>query len=129
MCQSSDGNHVCQCPGGKTERYLQPSLLLVLHLKPSYGYELLGKINDFGFMDGSVDPGTIYRHLRRLEDDGFVSSKWDTTGTGPARRFYEITPDGEELLIDWVMFMERNYHNLGKFLNQFRHTLSKKGKI
>lgn len=127
MCQKSDENHVCHCPGGKTERYLQPSLLLGLYLKPSYGYELLRKINDLGFMDGSVDPGTIYRHLRRLEYDGFVSSKWDTTGTGPARRFYEITPDGEALLKDWVMFMERNYKSLGSFLNQYRQILSKKG--
>jgi PadR family transcriptional regulator PadR len=101
-------------------------LLLALHLKPSYGYDLLGKINDFGFVDGSLDPGTVDRHLRRLEDDGFVSSKWDTTGTGPARRFYEITPEGEILLGNWVMFMERNYNNLGNFLNQYRQTLCEK---
>jgi len=123
MCQSTNETHVCHCPGGKTERYLQPSLLLALHLKPSYGYLLIEKIKDFGFMDGDVDPGTIYRHLRRLEDDGFVSSKWDTTGTGPARRFYEITLDGEALLKDWVMFMERNYNNLENFLNQYRQAL------
>ena len=125
MCQSPNENHICHCPGGKTERYLQPSLLLALHLKPSYGYNLLGKIGDFGFMDGDVDPGTIYRHLRRLEDDKFVSSKWDTSGTGPARRFYEITPEGEVLLENWMMFMERNYNNLGNFLNQCRQILSK----
>lgn len=126
MCQSTNENYVCQCPGGKTERYLQPSLLLALHLKPSYGYDLLGKIMEFGFMDGDVDPGTIYRHLRRLEDDKFVSSKWDTTGSGPARRFYEITPEGEVLLGNWMMFMERNYNNLGNFLNQCRQILSKR---
>lgn len=126
MCQPTDEIHACQCPAGKTERYLQPSLLLALHLKPSYGYDLLGKIKDFGFVDGSVDPGTIYHHLRRMEEEEFVSSKWDTTGTGPARRFYEITPEGEILLKNWVIFMERNYNNLGNFLNQYRRTLSKK---
>ena len=128
MCQSTNENYVCQCPGGKTERYLQPSLLLALHLQPSYGYDLLGRIKDFGFLDGDLDPGTIYRHLRRLEDDRFVSSKWDTTGTGPARRFYEITPDGEMFLKDWGMFMERNYNNLGNFLRQYRQILSEKRK-
>ena len=126
MCQTTDEGHTCQCPGGKTERYIQPSLLLALHLRPSYGYDLLGKIDGFGFMDGSVDPGTLYRHLRRLEDDGFVSSRWDTSGTGPARRFYEITPEGEILLENWVMFMERSYNNLGSFLNRYRRTLVKK---
>ena len=127
MCKNANENSTFQCPGRKTERYLQPSLLLALHLKPSYGYDLLGKISDFGFTDGSVDPGTLYRHLRRLEDDGFVSSKWDTTGTGPARRFYGITPKGEILLRDWVKFMERNYNNLGNFLKQYCQNLSKKG--
>jgi len=127
MCPNGNEDHPCHCPGGKTERYLQPSLLLALHLKPSYGYDLLGKINDFGFLDGSLDPGTVYHHLRRLEDDGFVSSQWDTSGTGPARRFYEITQEGETLLKNWVMFMERNYNNLGNFLGQYRKASSKKG--
>jgi poly-beta-hydroxybutyrate-responsive repressor len=127
MCHKSNEDHACLCPGGKTERYLQPSLLLALHLKTSYGYDLLGKINDFGFVDGSLDPGTVYHHLRRLEDDGFVSSKWDTSGTGPARRFYDITREGETLLKNWVMFMERNYNNLGNFLSQYNKTSSKKG--
>ncbi len=122
MCQQHHDVHICQCPGGKTERYLQPSLLLALYLKSSYGYDLIGKLNDFGFMDGSPDPGTVYNHLRRLEDDGFVSSKWDTSGSGPARRFYEITPEGEILLKNWAMFMERNYNNLENFIDQYRKT-------
>lgn len=122
MCQQHHDVHICQCPGGKTERYLQPSLLLALYLKSSYGYDLIGKLNGFGFMDGSVDPGTVYSHLRRLEDDDFVSSKWDTSGAGPARRFYEITPEGEILLKNWTMFMERNYNNIENFLDQYRKT-------
>ena len=72
----------------------------------------MGKIDDFGFMCGAVDPGTIYRHLRRLEDEGFVSSKWDTTGTDTPRWFYEITPEGEILLKNWIVFMEKKKESL-----------------
>ena len=35
-----------------------------------------------GFPD--IDHGTLYRELRRLEKDGFVSSEWETGDSGPA---------------------------------------------
>ncbi|MBM4331784.1 MAG: PadR family transcriptional regulator [Deltaproteobacteria bacterium] len=128
MCRKKEcHDDGCHCPGGKTERFIQPCLLLALRLKSSYGYDLLEKIMDFGFLDGPADPGMVYRHLRKLEEDGFVSSTWDTSGTGPARRYYRITKEGEELLRDWIPFMERNLRSLKKFLQTYRQTLAKKG--
>ncbi len=121
MCRKRDcHNDLCQCPGGKTERFLQPCLLLTLRQQPSYGYDLLEKIMAFGFLDGPADPGTVYRHLRKMEQDGFVSSSWDTSGTGPARRYYRLTKEGENLLGDWIPFMERSLKSLEKFLGVFR---------
>ena len=128
MCRKKDcGGTDCNCPGGKTERFIQPSLLLALRNHPSYGYELLDKILAFGFLDGPADPGMIYRHLRKLEEEGFVSSTWDTSGTGPARRYYHLTTEGEDLLGNWIPFMERNLKSLGKFLSLFRQSNSAKG--
>lgn len=106
---------------------MQPCLLLALRQQPSYGYELLEKIIEFGFLDGPADPGMVYRHLRKLEADGFVSSTWDTSGNGPARRYYQITSEGEELLRDWIPFMERNVQSLEKFLRSFRQIHAAKG--
>ena len=129
MCQNSSHEHykTCHCPGGKTERYLQPSLLLILSEKSSYGYELIERIIQLGFIDGSIDPGMIYRHLRGLEERGCVSSRWDTTGTGPAKRYYEITKDGKELLQSWIPFMEKNMKNLENFLKLYKKTLKEGG--
>ena len=63
-------------PGSKkTERYIQPSILLALKIKPSYGYKLIQKISQFGFIEGQVPPGMIYRHLRELEENGLVVSE------------------------------------------------------
>ncbi len=129
MCKEKKcaGEH-CNCPGGKTERFIQPCLLLALRRQPSYGYDLLEKIIEFGFLDGPADPGMLYRHLRKLEEEGFVSSTWDTSGTGPARRYYKLTAEGEELLRDWIPFMEKNLRSLEKFLQVFRQTSAvKKG--
>ena len=128
MCKKKDcdGNS-CNCPGGKTERFIQPCLLLALRNHPSYGYQLLEKIIEFGFLDGPAEPGMVYRHLRKLERDGFVSSTWDTSGTRPARRYYHLTKEGEDLLRSWIPFMERNLKSLEKFLQLFRQTTSVKG--
>ncbi len=128
MCRKRDcGGTDCNCPGGKTERFIQPCLLLTLRNHPSYGYELLEKILEFGFLDGPADPGMIYRHLRKLEEEGYVSSTWDTSGTGPARRYYRLTREGEELLRNWIPFMERNLKSLEKFLSLFRQSTPAKG--
>lgn len=110
---------------GKRERYIQPSLLFGLYVNPSYGYELIQKIQKYGFMETKVPPGMIYRHLRRLEEDGLVSSEWETTGTGPAKRTYQITPDGKEVLRIWVEYMEGQARKLDAFVNKYNNV--KKG--
>jgi poly-beta-hydroxybutyrate-responsive repressor len=108
-------------PGsGKQERYIQPSILMGLYSKPSYGYELIQNIQRFGFVEGHAPPGMIYRHLRQMEEEGLVSSQWDTQGTGPAKRMYQITTDGEEILASWVDYMERQANDLMEFIKLYR---------
>ncbi|MEJ2520897.1 MAG: helix-turn-helix transcriptional regulator [Desulfuromonadales bacterium] len=105
--------------GGKAERYVQPSILLGLNLKPSYGYELIHSIQEFGFVEGQAPPGMIYRHLRQLEEDGLVHSEWETEGTGPAKRMYRLTPEGEEVLEIWIVYMQRQAENLQNFIRRY----------
>lgn len=105
---------------GKQERYVQPSILMSLYGGPTYGYEVIRTIHRFGFLEGSAPPGMIYRHLRQLEEDGFVASDWDTDGTGPAKRMYRLTPDGEEMLGQWVEYMKRQAERLNDFIEMHR---------
>jgi PadR family transcriptional regulator, regulatory protein PadR len=109
-------------PGqGKAERYMKPALLLALKEKEArYGYELLATIEDFGFLQGKTPPGMVYRHLRQLEEDGFVSSTWQTEESGPAKRVYTITTEGEDALAGWVDFMEQQAMNLKRFVERYR---------
>ncbi|MGD1973482.1 MAG: helix-turn-helix transcriptional regulator [Desulfobacterales bacterium] len=108
-------------PGsGKAERYIQPSILLGLKAKPSYGYELIHNIQKFGFVQGQAPPGMVYRHLRELEADDLVWSEWQTEGTGPARRIYRLTTEGEEALNLWINYMENQANNLMNFINEHK---------
>ena len=110
---------------GKRERYVQPCILMVLYLNPSYGYELIQNIQKFGFMEGTAPPGMIYRHLRQLEEEGLVLSEWKTEGAGPARRVYQLTPDGKEMLAMWIEYMDKQVRNLNSFIKQYRQAQKK----
>lgn len=108
------------------ERFLEPCLLLLLmEHGPSHGYHLLQNLGRFGFEPDSQDPGLVYRHLRRLEKEGMVTSRWDTGGPGPAKRLYEVTPEGYELLESWAVIIENNIVILQRFLDFYRSLAEK----
>ena len=111
-----------QAGSGKAERYIQPSILMGLRRTPSYGYEIIQTIQEFGFVEGQAPPGMIYRHLRDLEAAGLVISSWKTEGTGPAKRVYELTPEGEEALALWAEYMEQQAQKLASFIKAYRRT-------
>lgn len=110
---------------GKRERYIQPSILLALYLDSAYGYQLIQNIQKFGFVEGMAPPGMIYRHLRQLEEDGFVSSQWQTEEAGPAKRIYQLTEEGREMLSVWVDYMEKQAERLDNFVKKFRQASQK----
>ena len=45
-----------------------------------------------------VETGSLYPALRRLEDSGCISSKWEATASGRDMRFYRLTPKGRKQL-------------------------------
>lgn len=96
-----------------SRNWLVPVLLLMLRGWSSYGYELMEKLTAFGL--ATMNPGTFYRTLRQMEKDGMVSSSWDTSEGGPARRVYSITQAGEAYLKHWSHSLDQ-YH---KIMNTF----------
>jgi len=93
-------------------------LLLLLLQKPSYGYELMERLSQDKEMPGA-DPGLLYRTLRQLEREGMVRSSWDTEGKGPARRLYEVTPEGIEYLHTWTINIRSTRNRLDRFLTEY----------
>jgi len=66
-------------------------ILLILKEKPSHSWEILKEIKEkFGFKPGLITP---YRVLYKLEEKGFVKSKFKEK-----RRVYQITEKGKEEL-------------------------------
>ncbi len=63
----------------------------------------------------------IYRHLRQLEEDGLVNSEWITEGTGPAKRMYSLTPEGDEFLALWIEHMQSQADKIYRFIQQYQN--------
>jgi poly-beta-hydroxybutyrate-responsive repressor len=110
----------CKCPSGKMTRFVEPCVLFFLSQQDSYGYELMAKLDNFGFPKTNPDPAMVYRTLRYLEKEGFVVSKWDTKGTGPAKRNYSLTQKGIGLLHLWAESIAMRKQVLEKFIKQYR---------
>ena len=108
----------CRLSGGWVRGLLQPRLILLLLERPAHGYELMERLADQAEMPGA-DPGLLYRTLRQLEADGMLSSTWDTEGQGPARRLYQVTPEGVEFLHAWALRVGQIRQRLKEFLNQY----------
>jgi PadR family transcriptional regulator len=100
-----------------SKNWLVPILLLMLRQWSSYGYELMDKMSTFGL--AAMNPGTFYRTLRQMEKDGMVSSSWDTSEGGPARRMYSITDAGEAYLNYWAESLDQYQRMMDTFFRLY----------
>ncbi|WP_031515747.1 PadR family transcriptional regulator [Desulfofalx alkaliphila] len=121
MGEYNNNNKVYRHLAGRLDKMLVPTLLFFLSQKPSHGYELIQKIDEANFCELEVDPATIYRNLRKMEEDGLVISKWQAESIGPSRRLYQLTAEGERALIYCVELVKEKVDNLQTFLNEYRN--------
>ena len=113
-----NGEEVEACPR-RIHRFLEPCILLLVHCNEAHGYELVDGLSPFGFEQNPVDMSTIYRMLRDMEDRGLVSSRWDTSNAGPARRMYSLTEKGDRYLAWWVEDLRETDRVLHHFLETY----------
>lgn len=94
---------------------LTTTLLAFLRNWNAYGYQLAQQLNEAGLP--AFDSGTVYRTLRQLERSGLVSSFWDTSESGPARRMYSLTKAGDIFLSGWIDVLGRYQDVLRKTMD------------
>ncbi|RJP34908.1 MAG: PadR family transcriptional regulator [Actinobacteria bacterium] len=105
--------------GDNTRRFLRPVVMLLLAEQPMHGYELMGRLKEFGIGQGGMDPSLLYRLLRFLERAGMAESTLDDSGAGPARKVYNLTPEGMEVLDMWAANLEEVSDLLKKFKGRY----------
>ena len=102
----------------RVERFVEPSILLLLRERPLHGYELIERLPELAG-EGRIDVGNLYRLLRALEAEGLVSSEWSAELPGPAKRTYELTPEGRRLLDRWAEALQQAQGDVQSFLDRY----------
>lgn len=76
---------------------LELCILTALADDERYGYELVKSLVAVPGL--GVTEGTLYPLLSRLKAAGFVSSRLEESPSGPARKYYALTPEGRRAMM------------------------------
>jgi DNA-binding PadR family transcriptional regulator len=114
---------------GQLYRFVEPVLLLMLAQKGrSYGYDLSTDLPRFTFTDAEIERAALYKTLRRLETNGYVTSDWDVQEPGPARRMYSLTTSGRRHLQEWAQVLGKVAKSMSRFITRARSVSNSSGR-
>jgi len=81
---------------------LELCVLSLLYHSEMYGYELTSKLSEAI----KISDGTIYPLLRRLKNEGYVTTYLAESSEGPPRKYYKLTETGssykDNLITEWI---------------------------
>ncbi len=86
--------------------------------QPHYGYSLRKQLQDAGI---DIDEGTLYPLVRRLADQGLLTSEWQQ-GEGRERRYYQLSDEGGGLLASLTNEWQQLNSHVSKILEMRNET-------
>ena len=72
-----------------------------------YGYEIGKRLEELSEGELPMHQGALYPALRSLEKSGLLASEVEPSIAGPPRRYYRITPLGQQAFADWIVAWKR----------------------
>src|SRR3954462_956559 len=76
----------------------EPLILSLLSGGESYGYALIQEIKRLSGDKIEWTDGMLYPVLHRMEDNGWIKSRWVEIENGRKRKYYSIKKKGEQAL-------------------------------
>ena len=73
-------------------------ILKALTLGPLHGYGIIQRIRQLSDELLEVEQGSLYPAVYRIEQRGWISSRWGVTETGRQAKFYTLTKAGSKQL-------------------------------
>ena len=111
-------------PQATRRRWIEPFVLAML-ARETYGYAILGRLEEMHISNGPLDVGLVYRTLRDLERGGLVTSSWAEVSAGPRRRAYQLSEAGYAALDDWAVVMRERARLIGEFNADYLEAVSR----
>ena len=74
---------------------LEYCILLLLKRQPAYASDIIQQLKEAELL---VVEGTLYPLLTRLKKDCLLAYEWQESTQGPPRKYYRLTPDGQQFL-------------------------------
>lgn len=90
---------------------LEYCILSIISRNEAYASDILETLKDAELL---VVEGTIYPLLTRMKNEGLLSYRWQESTGGPPRKYYTLTPDGEELLTQ----LNQEWQSICQAINQ-----------
>lgn len=85
-------------------------ILKVVAFGPIHGYAISQRIQQISKDFFQVPEGSLYPALHRLEDRGWLQTKWEETDSGRDAKFYTLTRSGRKRLgaemVNWERMSE-----------------------
>jgi transcriptional regulator len=107
--------------GNKNEVWLGTLALMVLRtlatMGPQHGYGMARRIEQISGDRLSVNYGTLYPALLKLEQDGSIRSEWGISDTNRRAKFYKLTPAGRKHLERQTRDWQETTAILARFLS------------
>ena len=94
---------------------LEYCILLLLHREASYASDIILKLKEAHLI---VVEGTLYPLLTRLKNDNLLAYEWVESTQGPPRKYYTLTPEGEQFL----QGLEEAWSELANTVNHLKRT-------
>jgi transcriptional regulator len=93
-------------------------ILQTLSLQPMHGYAIAQQIEVRSRDVLSVEQGSLYPALERLQTKGWVTSKWGQSPTGRRARYYTITAAGRRQLGEEIVSFDRVLAAIGRVMKK-----------
>lgn len=123
---STRGHHHGAHHNSRRGRWVEPFVLLLVARGTTYGYKLIGELDELGVAPDGIDSGMVYRTLRSMDADGLVTTEWGLEGDQP-RREYRLTEDGACALEDWIGVMNERKRLIDHFLDRSQAITDRQG--
>jgi len=105
----------------KTEIFQGTLTLMVLKtlavLGPTHGYGIARRIEEISGDAFSLNYGTVYPALLKLEQEGFITSEWGVSDNKRKARFYRLTAAGRRRVDKEAAAWTQTTAILARFLN------------